>query len=746
MSSKARSTPSPAKQAGRKMPLFGRFHCTVHNVLLGIIVLCSGYLIFKNLGDAALWSDEAEPAIVAENFLKTGHFTGWNGRNLLAGRNGSGLRKDLIDYNPPMQFLLTAISFSVFGKSTFSARFALACIGLLTVVLLYITLRREFPGHPAIALYASAFLGFFPENLLYMRNCRYYSITSFAALLTFFAYRNFVRRRTARSACGLAAAAVLLYYSHFQICIAFLISLAVAHLLFERKRLPAKQWSRLLVACLLFAAATLPFTIALHLWERPDLPQPGSFADRITILRWYLEDGLGTGIAPWSIITAAAVMILARIFAVHTRHIMKLVLCIVVVQIVIIACTTLQDTPKDFPIANIRYLVACFPFTAILAAGIIHRIHLKSRLIALAVAALLISSNCAYCLPGLKDKYLFPHSLVYFPLYEYLHEIHRPFHTGIGSAADFLAKYGAQNETFYAFPDYMNEPLQFYIGSTLINCCNLSISTALGAEQVRSLGPYLLREENFPDWLILFGISTSTQKILQYFSRTIDSGGASFNHVYEFEGDLVVNWGLVNRPEIFLHHFGDVTTGNSAENVFVFHRVKDDPAYWKLHFGQILTGAQLSGDTNLLVGVRKKFSEMYKHDKENNVRSDSENSNVQNNLGVACAGQERFDEAIGHFEEALRLNPGNDKVHFDYGNVLVRQGRLQEAIFHYSEALRINPGSAVTHNNIGNTLAQAGRLDEAIVHFTEALRLKRDFDEAHENLDHALRLRQSLAK
>ena len=57
-------------------------------------------------------------------------------------------------------------------------------------------------------------------------------------------------------------------------------------------------------------------------------------------------------------------------------------------------------------------------------------------------------------------------------------------------------------------------------------------------------------------------------------------------------------------------------------------------------------------------------------------------------------------------------------------------GRVQEAIQHYEQALRINPDYAVAHYNLGVALEQAGRMPEAIQHYEQALRIKPDFVEA----------------
>ena len=54
--------------------------------------------------------------------------------------------------------------------------------------------------------------------------------------------------------------------------------------------------------------------------------------------------------------------------------------------------------------------------------------------------------------------------------------------------------------------------------------------------------------------------------------------------------------------------------------------------------------------------------------------------------------QNRLDEAIRHYREALRLTPGNPQIHSNLGDALVKQGQTAEAVRCYQEALRLNPG------------------------------------------------------
>jgi tetratricopeptide (TPR) repeat protein len=115
-----------------------------------------------------------------------------------------------------------------------------------------------------------------------------------------------------------------------------------------------------------------------------------------------------------------------------------------------------------------------------------------------------------------------------------------------------------------------------------------------------------------------------------------------------------------------------------------------------------------------------------------------------NNLGNALMRQERLDEAIRHYREALRIQPDHAKAHNNLGIALRRQGRLKEAVSHYEQALRIRPEYAEAHNNLGVALDGQGRLDEAISHYNEALRINMEYAEAHNNLGVALARQKKL--
>jgi tetratricopeptide (TPR) repeat protein len=111
---------------------------------------------------------------------------------------------------------------------------------------------------------------------------------------------------------------------------------------------------------------------------------------------------------------------------------------------------------------------------------------------------------------------------------------------------------------------------------------------------------------------------------------------------------------------------------------------------------------------------------------------------VHCNLGLALARVGKTQEAIEHYEQAVRIEPDFAMAHCNLGVALAQTGRIPEAIEHLQQALRIRPGYAEAHYNLGTALARLGRLPEAVGHWEQALRIKPDYAEVHYNLAVAL--------
>ena len=73
-------------------------------------------------------------------------------------------------------------------------------------------------------------------------------------------------------------------------------------------------------------------------------------------------------------------------------------------------------------------------------------------------------------------------------------------------------------------------------------------------------------------------------------------------------------------------------------------------------------------------------------------------------LSFSQVDQEKFEEALKCYNEAIRIDPNYSNAHYNKGNVLYNQGELEEALNCYNEAIRIDPNNSYVHNIKGNLL------------------------------------------
>jgi protein O-mannosyl-transferase len=112
---------------------------------------------------------------------------------------------------------------------------------------------------------------------------------------------------------------------------------------------------------------------------------------------------------------------------------------------------------------------------------------------------------------------------------------------------------------------------------------------------------------------------------------------------------------------------------------------------------------------------------------------------AHNNLGVALIDSGRVQDAIKHFEEALRLRPNFPEAENNLGHALLVLGNASPAMEHFQLAIRLKPDYAEAHDNLGNLYQRSGRLDDAIQEYETALKTNPNSFGAHNNLGIVLR-------
>jgi tetratricopeptide (TPR) repeat protein len=115
------------------------------------------------------------------------------------------------------------------------------------------------------------------------------------------------------------------------------------------------------------------------------------------------------------------------------------------------------------------------------------------------------------------------------------------------------------------------------------------------------------------------------------------------------------------------------------------------------------------------------------------------NSIMHNNFGGELLKEERFDEAVMHFDEALRINPQYLEAFNNKGEAFLGMGKSDEAIAIFTEVLKAGEKPHEMYNNLGLAYAQKGEIGAAIENYNEALMLKPDYVKAMSNLGLALK-------
>jgi len=85
--------------------------------------------------------------------------------------------------------------------------------------------------------------------------------------------------------------------------------------------------------------------------------------------------------------------------------------------------------------------------------------------------------------------------------------------------------------------------------------------------------------------------------------------------------------------------------------------------------------------------------------------------------------EESFQEAIEHFDRAIRFNPKDSESYNDKALCLAELGLDEEAIKWFDRAIEIDPRYATLYHNKGWVLNETGRHEEAIRCFRKALEL-----------------------
>jgi len=109
-------------------------------------------------------------------------------------------------------------------------------------------------------------------------------------------------------------------------------------------------------------------------------------------------------------------------------------------------------------------------------------------------------------------------------------------------------------------------------------------------------------------------------------------------------------------------------------------------------------------------------------------------ANSWNNLGLLDAREGRTGEAVGYFQQALKLSPDHLIALDNLGSAYRQQKRWEDARKTYERALEVNPNDAEANYGLGMVFAQNDDTARAFDSLRKALKLRPVYPEALNNL------------
>lgn len=149
--------------------------------------------------------------------------------------------------------------------------------------------------------------------------------------------------------------------------------------------------------------------------------------------------------------------------------------------------------------------------------------------------------------------------------------------------------------------------------------------------------------------------------------------------------------------------------------------------------GTILLGS-LMVVTRIQAGYWTNSLSLFQHDVEIN----NNNYMAHLNLGFALQERKQYQEAMTHYDQALRIKPNFELAHMNLGVILAASGDNQKAEFHYLRAIEINPAALQARINLGNLYLRQGHIDESLHAYSLALNQQPDHPNALNGLGAAL--------
>ncbi len=138
-----------------------------------------------------------------------------------------------------------------------------------------------------------------------------------------------------------------------------------------------------------------------------------------------------------------------------------------------------------------------------------------------------------------------------------------------------------------------------------------------------------------------------------------------------------------------------------------------------------------------LLNLEQRFDEAITEYQEA-IRIRLDFAEAHNGLGNVYYNLDKPDQALTEYQAAIFLDPAYIEAHLNIAMLHYQKNRLDQAASAYLTVIQINPKHAIAQNNLGNVYYRQGELVKAIRAYQRALKINPNLPETHFNLAIAL--------
>ena len=521
-------------------------------LLTSLFFLFGGLLLFSRLGTYALWDDEAGTALHGIAVSQTGDTGALVGSNLVAFRNGVAL-KNLKDRTvSPLQYYVCAL-FMRFGPATsLLARVPFSLIGFAALTLIAFQINRRGLEWKAKMIYFLCILLSVPL-FLYFRQCRYYSLVLFFALLALFLYRQEKRSRMDLVLFNFALFGLIAsnYLAGFALLWAFVLD----YVIWERKESPFGlrdiYYSALFqfVCCFLLLSVWNPWGTG---WGSYIADRGLSLMQRIQLFAWTFRDCFRSEFLEFLPCLLAPYVVIKRRDSLLLRALVA-----VLVIILITSMVSPQIAIDQTGVADIRYVISVIPFGIFIVARVI-LFFAQGRWLWL-IGGVLFLQFFNLLNPFRVDRGQGASTLIGF-----VRELASPSGDPYRTAAEWISFHVPAQASVWVLPDYACYPLMFHAPQA-VYAWQLRPEQK-NEEQFKNLPDIHFQGLVAPDYIVAFGPSVVQIRELmgQWFMQ-----GMHYQEVTR----LMTFWKDLYRPELFWRTFKPIENFDSnTEGIYIFKK------------------------------------------------------------------------------------------------------------------------------------------------------------------------------